>query len=395
MRKFVTCFFHAVAAWALIYASSANAASCSATNDVGGSCSIDCPVGESAECTNSTGASTPECRCTGGGSPFRWGSWVLAPTATQPAMAPAPTSVVQTDVASVLTQRLATLKDYYLSDSCTNVKVGEECRGCDPCVLSTPAPGSRGPDSLLPARLCGPCLCRAITERRCSKVVGKLTLAGAIDVEEGPTVNFSEPNWKDIPVDFVGLKATYKWCNPKDTQEVFTHTVREEVGAKVSKNRVVNTGKEVTVNASVSYSPGGIGGIGGSIGGGVKFTNSISITSAEEQNYRKEETFTRSIPVPIPAMHETVYVHYWIKRTVPVKYRGTVQVNGSVAPNKEGIHRVSQVLTTPADRTFDFSGEVLDVSVYEGRAESYSRTLSEAECEMHTGAPQVTFDLIR
>lgn len=38
-------------------------ASCSATNDVGDTCSVTCKEGETAECSNGTGASKPVCSC--------------------------------------------------------------------------------------------------------------------------------------------------------------------------------------------------------------------------------------------------------------------------------------------------------------------------------------------
>ena len=37
--------------------------SCSASNDVGATCSITCPVGQAAECRPGTGASAPTCEC--------------------------------------------------------------------------------------------------------------------------------------------------------------------------------------------------------------------------------------------------------------------------------------------------------------------------------------------
>ena len=37
--------------------------SCSAHNDVGGTCSISCPDGKAASCSNGTGASSPVCEC--------------------------------------------------------------------------------------------------------------------------------------------------------------------------------------------------------------------------------------------------------------------------------------------------------------------------------------------
>lgn len=37
--------------------------SCEASNDVGDTCSIECPAGESATCSNTSGASTPSCEC--------------------------------------------------------------------------------------------------------------------------------------------------------------------------------------------------------------------------------------------------------------------------------------------------------------------------------------------
>lgn len=380
-------------AFGLVHGQGGYAASCSASNEVGDTCSIDCLAGESAQCSNGTGAQTPRCTCSGSSGILPSRSWVLAvPTV---ATSSSGHSVAQTNAEQILNQKLASLRDYHLGNSCTDVKVGSECYGCDPCIVSTPAPLSILPKEIEPLRLCGPCICVPITERRCQKVVGKLALSGALDVEAGPTVKFEEPNWKDIPTEAKGLKATYKWCNPRDTKEIFTHAVREQVGAKVTKSRVVNTGKEITASVNASFSPGTVSGVGGGVSAGVKFSNSISVSSGEEQDFRKEESFSRTFEVPVPAMYETVVVHYWIKRLVPLKYSGTVQVNGKVVQNQEGVQLVSQVLPSVADRTFDFAGEVLDVSLYEGRAESYSRKLSEDECKAPDKDVFVKFELLK
>jgi hypothetical protein len=41
--------------------------SCSAHNDSGGTCSITCPSGQSASCSNTTGANPPICQCVSSG----------------------------------------------------------------------------------------------------------------------------------------------------------------------------------------------------------------------------------------------------------------------------------------------------------------------------------------
>ena len=37
--------------------------SCSAKNDAGGTCSVSCPSGQSASCSDTTGANPPICKC--------------------------------------------------------------------------------------------------------------------------------------------------------------------------------------------------------------------------------------------------------------------------------------------------------------------------------------------
>jgi hypothetical protein len=41
------------------------ASSCTAHNDNGGTCSVDCDAGKSAECSNASGSSAPTCECSG------------------------------------------------------------------------------------------------------------------------------------------------------------------------------------------------------------------------------------------------------------------------------------------------------------------------------------------
>jgi hypothetical protein len=109
---------------------SAKASSCSAHNDFGDTCTIDCPEGQSATCTNGIGANKPTCVCSGTinfeamrkrFSPVLPQAGILQDGGPSAAVVqgggPALTSdtVLQTDVLGEINKKLSTLRPYHLS----------------------------------------------------------------------------------------------------------------------------------------------------------------------------------------------------------------------------------------------------------------------------------------
>src|SRR5579872_5222298 len=118
MKNFLATFVFVLG---LIWSATVRADSnCSATNTNGDqTCSISCPAGQSAQCTQGIGSNSPTCECLGTPDPpahLKNGGWKLA---EKKRFVPlenkdAPPQIL-TNVPAVLNAKLATMRDYHLS----------------------------------------------------------------------------------------------------------------------------------------------------------------------------------------------------------------------------------------------------------------------------------------
>jgi hypothetical protein len=363
--------------WAISAGESA-AASCSAQNELDPPdvCSIDCPSGQAAECSNTNGAVTPSCECRGDLSDWLKMKMTPLPASAKPAISTlnitSSNTILQTDALGVVNQRLAGLRDYDLGESCRVVREPTECN--DSCTKSVPLDL---PGNLVPLRdpggpACRPRTCYS-TSTQCNRIIGKLTVSGPLQPETAAVVRIAEPNWKDIPTELLGLKESYRNCGPVAQSMTFNHAERTRVGHRVTKTKLVSTGH--TINAEVNFKFEVFGGKSG-----ISFNRRVDVTSAMDETDEHEETMSYSLPVNIPANSDLVITHTWIKRIVPVRYEGTVRLNAPVAANREGIATIAQVLPEPERRTFDFSGTVSTAMLMEGRTENHIVALKPADC---------------
>ena len=145
-------------------------------------------------------------------------------------------------------------------------------------------------------------------------------------------------------------------------------------GAKVVKTKLIKTGQDLTANVGFEYKEV-------KLGLATKFSREVSITDSKEENHQEERFYPYRETVRIPEMSLVVYSHEWAEKVVVVPYSGTVQIDGPVKPNKHGIKLLSEVLPTPVDRTFEFSGAVEDAQVFSGISLNDSRKLSKEECK--------------
>jgi hypothetical protein len=215
----------------------------------------------------------------------------------------------------------------------------------------------------------------------CTPVMGKLKATPPFEVVRPPKVTVSEPNWDDIPTSFFGLKATYRNCSSERQSFGFNQTQKLTIGTKVSKSKTIKVGREISASVGFEFSGKAFG---GKSDVAVKFSNEVSTTDAKEDNAQTEQDFTYSQTVNVPVMSMFVFKHEFAQHVIDVPYSGTVILDGPIAPNKAGISRLSQVLTTEADRTFDFAGVVSSSNVYQGITDNVAQPLTEKDCQLNS-----------
>lgn len=338
--------------------------SCSATNEVGDSCSISCPVGQSASCMNGVGVNPPRCECSGTPTniiiPLDGGTTVMSGAASADA---GETIFAQTDIVAVVNARLATLRDYQIDERCERVVVGMECN-TPPCgVQLGVGDGTMGASTLVsdaPLHMC-PTTCWNIYAMQCSPVMGKLSIAGAVQVVGEPTVAVEPPNWEGIPRKQLGVRKAFNNCSSEKQSYLFSHSQNVTVGAKVAKLKTVTAG--VQIGAKVGFSYGGAPGFGGSGEVTTQFSRSVSVSDSNEETYQENRTLAFQDTINVPSMRKQTMVHFWTLLDVPVRFSGTVTVDAPVNGHRESVTMLSQLLPDASDRTFEFEGIVLETIV--------------------------------
>ena len=351
--------------------------SCDETNDNGDqTCSIDCPVGQSAQCSHGVGSSAPSCQCSGDPSPpnslaqtFRFENLSrLLPDNTQPT----PTTVTLTNAVEQINGKLASARSVHLNNSC-HPETHQECHTENPC--------DRLPDDRRILR-CGPGImrqdCHDVYETKCNPVIGKLAVNGAVSIVSGPTVIVDEPNWNDIPTTIYGFVVDFKNCTPDQQSFTYEHTESLSKGLSVSSSKSLVTGSDTTIKIDASFRlPTGFG---GGAETDLKFSTTTKSDDTTTDDQRKMETEDFKLPVIIHAMSNVRTEHYWIQYSVPVPYSGTVVIDGSVTPNKDGITSISQMLPAAQDRTFALSGVVTNSHLLAVRVNVTGKPLQASDC---------------
>jgi hypothetical protein len=203
-------------------------------------------------------------------------------------------------------------------------------------------------------------------------VTGKLVAVEPISVVGEPKVDIAFPNWSDIPSRILGYKVTYVNCTPVEQNFTFEHTRQIRVGSKVTKTKTLQT--TTAINAKVSFD---------FILKGettISFSQMVGLSNAEEQSYETTETLRYATPIRATAMGVTTTKHWWVHRSVPVKFNGTVELDTAIAPNAESFRSLSAVLPSKSDRVFDFSGVVENSDLVEALTAPVFKALSDAEC---------------
>lgn len=336
--------------------------SCSATNDnQDQTCSISCPAGQAAQCTNGVGSSPPACECSGTpeNALTRSGHFQLLKSSRFELLdnrAIAPTGIQTTNVLDVIDAKLAALPDHHISNQCHQEGTGQFC----------PLPT----------------VCFPTSRTVCQPVNGKLTIQAPLIISSGPTVKVQDPNWQDIPSEIFMQHGDYHNCSSTQQSESFQHAQQLQVGDTITKTKTLSTGSSQAIQISAGLHVG-IVNFGGS--DTLSFSTTSQITDTNTENHSESITNSVTLPVVVPAMSDVQIKHSYIQYNVPVPFTGTVTVDGQLASNLDGLSLLSQVLPNAADRTFDFAGFVTDSTLIDARTEVHQKTLTATDCQDSNG----------
>jgi hypothetical protein len=252
---------------------------CSASSTNGDqTCTVSCPSGQTAQCSNGSGSTPPDCHCSGtpGTSQLKTGRFQLdltnakksaeaASTSTASLTTPAP--VENTNLLDVINSRLATLPGHHLRDSCQQVLCGAFC-------INTAY----------------------------QHINGKLTVQSPLIVSGGPTVKVSEPDGKSIPADFYLAHAKYKNCGTIQQSQTFQHSITLTEGTQITKTKALQTGSSVSLQMHADFKISD----DFSLGGSTQYTLSAqsTITDANAESYTSQKQESVSNPILIPPMSE-------------------------------------------------------------------------------------------
>lgn len=365
-----------VLALALLPHSALSQSSCAAQNENGDQrCSISCPAGQSASCSDATGSNAPSCTCAGISENLKVKSSLFALRKGQifeamDFVAPSPSPIEDTDLISVINTKLATLPDYHLRDSCSG-QLDQSCWLSRFNQINA-FPGDPAFRVALYEQARAVC-----TRNVCQPVSGKLTVQGPLNVSAGPTVKVDTPNWDDIPADVDMHHQTYKNCSAVQQSDTFTHSVTRTVGDQITKTHVLTTGSSQTVQISAGLKIG-IANFGGS--DTLAFSSQTQITDSSMDSHTEQKTDTISLPLIVPPMTLLDLKHSFIQYRVPIPFSGTIAVDGQVSSNLAGISQISSVLPNASDRIFTFSGIVTDSTLLDATTETHQKTLTANDC---------------
>ena len=393
----------------LLTASSAQASSCSASNEVGDTCSISCSTGEAAVCKQGNGSSAPECYCDQDNlyQPKdetnnliqRYGLQFFDEESSKNASpileskrisnfssevsTPDSRSKIIQDLPAISNARLSQLRDFHLDESCGDVVVGRTCfrtpPKCIPVSFNPLFPDVRIWNAVVGCSWYpGHEICREQKSRQCSPVMGKLTIGNTVTIIGEPTAVYKTPTKAEVPISFLQVEETIDNCSPTESAYTFTHQENVSVGQVFKKSNVVRTGTTFSIKLGLKAGVEGLGDVTAETSIGA--SKDVTITDGEDLDLKTQETVTRMFPVKQAPYSISFLKHTFVKRVVPIPYSGKVLIDAPVNPNREGIVNLSQILSED-QRTFEFGGVIEDSSVSNGRFSIQSKVYTPEECD--------------
>jgi len=355
---------------ALTQTSSSYASSCSAKNDAGGSCSINCGEGQKAYCQDASGGSTPECVCNSTSLNRNFKLEKIEPQ-TLGTISNQDSALTSTNAEAVLNGVLSAQRDVKLREACTKVETGEQiCRKVKmPCALPDKPVLMAAP---IREVLCTDFQCHPTYKDSCVNVVGKLAVAGTISANSDVKVKVEEPNWDGIPVEYLGRKLTFLNCSNSEQSQQFSYSQDITTGGRVVMTKAVENTTGSSFKLGFSY------GVSGEAS--ASFSKKVSFTDQQEQNFQEKSTISESFPIKIPAQNITTFEVSWQKTEVPVRFGGVTVVDAPVSSNLENILVTSQIVPDEKERSIAFEGIVYNSNVFGSRIKNISKPVEKSDC---------------
>ena len=307
-----------------------------------------------------------------------------------------PSQSSEINLEAFLNGKLANLRDYKLSESCSftcdlpGVVSGGKCipffvnpdltSGDPKKILDYNNAVDDSMNSLLqslPNRKSG--CCKGSTS--CTPVNGKLKVQGTPSFSHA-AFKFDEPVYNSTPLSAEVVKVRWRNCTKVSQGLSRTLTLQSSQRDTISTTQTVGKSTSTRVDARFQFKWAGIG---GSVGAAYTVNRSHSLSEGSSTSSSQTVTRSTTVRFTIPPKSEFVAeaVIYDLEAYVPFKISG--RADSSISRNLENIRMASQVLNANT-RSFNLKGRIDAVGVSEMDIATYS---SEIDC---TGQSALTVE---
>jgi hypothetical protein len=187
------------------------------------------------------------------------------------------------------------------------------------------------------------------------------------EIVEVRDLKFNDAKIVSLPI--VGLMSRREFFNCGQGTTIGNTQTMEVSGTEgysVLKSNGVTTTIGGSVQMNASYSPGGVGGFGGSLQTTLSMQRQVSTRTDESESHsqtvRRQESWTLSAPPN--SIGSIEFFAYQV--TVDIPFSANVIVDGQLAVNDSGLQKTSAILSE-AERTLPFDGVLRMTGVSEGR----------------------------
>ncbi|UTM60481.1 hypothetical protein L4174_023740 (plasmid) [Photobacterium sp. CCB-ST2H9] len=369
--------------------------SCDASNDFGDTCSISCPEGEAAQCTDGGESRQPECECEEDPSssdedihtsrvllyPYKESSLMDSleyKTASSSDSSDLDIRLeTETNIEEIINAKLNGLKNYYLRDQCYEKVVGRKCEYEPiPCIVSSV-------DLNYEFGLAFDCppvshkSCYDVKENVCKKISGKLELGQGIKVQGEPEVQVTKDRIKAIPQAAMVMTTKFTNCSTEKQSYTFKHDEETRTGILYSNTDTLKSKQGLSISANVGIN---VGFIKGGISVSRSESKEVQASKRSDESEYLTKTFSFAEPVKVSELTKSISEHSFLKQFAEAPYEGTVVVDGPIKSNKSGINKLSDVFPEEKDRTFRFKGILRVEYMAENHISVLTHKLSEDEC---------------
>lgn len=354
----------------LILSTVVHGASCSATNDVGGSCSIDCPVGSSANCVNATGAGTPTCDCNYNlNSTYKIEDKSSNNSSEKSTLSN--TKVTQANPVEFLNTLLASKQDRKLDVVCSQVPDGP--RHCRPPRKIPCFVGQTERNDGVHTMCIDGGYCENKTKTECKDVMGKLSISGDPIMDNRSEVKVEQPTWNGIPDLVQSIKLTYLNCTNKVQRKEYEYNKTLSTGSRIQMTKTITDKIGIDVNVGFNFVVSG--------SQKISYNHDVSVSDAKEQSNMTTTTFREKHSFDLPEMNITNVTIRTLQATIPVRFSGSIAFDAMVIKNTESLKLVSQVIPDPLERTLEYAGFIYNAIQINDETSAISHPVDTKDCE--------------